>query len=194
MAQAAIPVTGVILSGAAVLVAVAQLVVALDDGDDTLKSKDHWMQCSVRNETQFDIIYNNEYFDSGTYYRAPPIKIPKFSTGQFSVCNKWGLAGVSGGNAWKVILDNNHSFPFALGFTDPFIGARKSAAIEHGSAKDGYNAASERGANGVSDVYTGKDDDGNTTYFLLALSAVTGHHSMFTVHQTEIKGDWTKYK
>ena len=168
------------------------------------------MQCTVRNETQFDIIYQDNYFDSGTYYEAPPQKIDKFSHGNFSACNKWGLAGMSGGNWWKLILDDKNVFKFSLvrcflftprieselahmfscqGYTDPVIGSRKSAAVESdGDPKDGYNAATERGASGRSTFYKGVDKDGNETWFLIEVTSVTGHHSVFTVRQNEIKG------
>ncbi|KAI1748340.1 hypothetical protein F4782DRAFT_542924 [Xylaria castorea] len=61
--------------------------------------------------------------DSGTYYEAPPQRIPKFSAGVFSVCNKTGFA------------DNNTVFHFF---------SRKSTAVEsNGTHKDGYDDANE---------------------------------------------------
>ncbi|KAL7792021.1 hypothetical protein V8C37DRAFT_381366 [Trichoderma ceciliae] len=185
-----IAVGGVILAAASLAVSIGQLVVALDDGDDTLHSKDHWMHCTIRNETQFEVIYNSVYFDSGTYYEAPPRRIAKFSAGTFSVCNKWGLAGVSGGNSWSLILDDDTVFNFSLGFTDPVLGSRKSAAVESSDAdpEDGYNEAAERGATGRSPIYRGYDEDEEETYFIIDLTSVTGHHSTFTIHQSEIKG------
>lgn len=72
------------------------------------------MHCTVRNETQFDIVYDREYWDSGTYYDSPPQKIAKFSAGIFSVCKKTGFAGVSGGNSWKTMLDDKNVFHFSL--------------------------------------------------------------------------------
>ncbi|KAF1994460.1 hypothetical protein P154DRAFT_624674 [Amniculicola lignicola CBS 123094] len=83
-----VAIAGVVLSAAALAVAISQLVVALEDRDDTLQSKDHWMQCTIWNETQFDMIYQDVYWDSDTYYQAPPQKIDKFSSGTFSACNK----------------------------------------------------------------------------------------------------------
>ncbi|OTB03219.1 hypothetical protein M426DRAFT_322010 [Hypoxylon sp. CI-4A] len=188
MAQT-VAVTGVILTAAALAVGIGQLVVALDSGDDTLQSKDHWMHCTVRNETQFDIVYNREYWDSGTYYQGPPQKITKFSAGTFSVCKKTGFAGVSGGNSWKIILDDKTVFHFSLGYTDPVVGSRKSAAVDSdGNPKTGYEAAAERGCSGRSPIYEGKDEDGELTYFIIDVTSVTGHHSTYTIQQSEVKG------
>lgn len=188
MAQA-IAVTGVILTAVGVAVGIGSLVVALNDGDGSLKSKDHWMYCTIRNETQFEILYNQPYWSSGTYYDTPPQRIPKFSAGVFSVCNKTGFAGVSGGNSWKLMLDDNTIFHFSLGYTDPVWGSRTTAAIESdGNPQKGYDAATERGCNGRSPFYKGKDADGNTTYFIIETTSVTGSHSTFTIQQSEIKG------
>ncbi|MCJ1461943.1 hypothetical protein MMC07_000543 [Pseudocyphellaria aurata] len=181
-------VTGVILPAGALAAAVAQSAVALVDADGSLKNKNHWMQCNVRNKTQFEMILQDSYFDSGEYYNRPPQNIEKYSHGTFSAGSKWGFAGMSGGNWWKLNLDHDTAFKFSLGYTDPVSGDRKSSAVPtDGNAEDGYNAATERGTSGRSPVYRGADKDGNEIYFVIEVTSVTGDRSTFTVRQEQIK-------
>lgn len=165
------------------------------------------MQCSVKNETQYELVLTDSYFDSGEYYDAPHATIPKFSVASFSVCNRTGLAGVSGSNLWTMELDNKTKLKFSLvgyglnpfwftrlthaqGYTDPVVGSRKSAAIVGDKAKDGYEGATHHGTNSKSGEYNGKDDKGITTYFFFTLTAVTGHHTIYTIRQTVTDTEW----
>ena len=36
-----------------------------------LTSKHRWLQCTVKNETQFDVLLLDTYFDSGRYWTSP---------------------------------------------------------------------------------------------------------------------------
>ncbi|EDR00324.1 uncharacterized protein LACBIDRAFT_314489 [Laccaria bicolor S238N-H82] len=183
-------VAGIVLSAIGVAKGIGDTGVALFGGEDTLKRKRHWMQCSVKNETQYELVLADSYFDSGEYYDAPHATIPKFSVASFSVCNRTGLAGVSGGNLWTMELDNKTELKFSLGYTDPVVGSRKSGAIVGHKAKDGYEGATQYGTNSKSGEYKGKDDKNTPTYFFFTLTAVTGHHTIYTIRQTVTDTEW----
>ncbi|TFK41514.1 hypothetical protein BDQ12DRAFT_764903 [Crucibulum laeve] len=181
-------ITGVILNTSAIMAGVGQQSVPLACADAGLKDKDHWVQCSITNETQFDMVYVGEYFDSGEYYTSPPQKISPFSNREFAVSKKWGLAGVSGGNAWELKLDSSHTLPLSLGFTDPVVGACKSAALPYSSAESTYSAATDKGASGASIIYSGHNSAGEMVEFIItATSVTTGNYAVYTLRQIEVK-------
>nr|POE63649.1 hypothetical protein CFP56_04552 [Quercus suber] len=158
--------------------------------DETLRGKRHWMECTVKNETQFDIFYETVYFNSGNYYATPPSKIEKYHSASFSVCNAFGLADVSGGNLWRLRLDNNTSEYFSLGFTDPDLGARRSAAVPsvNRSPHDGYGAATAAGAGDILAWCKGRGEDQQEVWFMIELMSVTGHHTTYTIQQLQLQG------
>jgi hypothetical protein len=80
-----------------------------------LKDKHRWAQLTIKNETQFDILLQGTYFDSGRYWTAPG-SIPDFQQSVFSICNGDNtiLTGVSGGTAYRLSLDADNFFDFAL--------------------------------------------------------------------------------
>lgn len=80
-----------------------------------LTDKHRWIQCTVKNQTQFDIVLNGTYFDSGKYWDAPG-NIPPFAQMAFSCCNGDNtiLTGVSGGNQFQVMVDENTPYKFSL--------------------------------------------------------------------------------
>ena len=69
----------------------------------------------VKNVTQFTILLHENYFDSGRYELARGTASP-FTQTAFSCCNVDSsvLTGVTGGTAFKIILDDSHTFDFAL--------------------------------------------------------------------------------
>lgn len=73
------------------------------------------MQCTIINATQFDLLLEENYLDSGKYWTAPGAAVP-FDQMTFTGCNKdhSPFTGVSGGLLYKVYLDEEHSFRFAI--------------------------------------------------------------------------------
>jgi len=82
---------------------------------DDLKKKHRWFQCTIKNATQFDLLLEESYLDSGTYWTAPGT-VTQFDQMTFSGCNKNNsvATGVSGGQAFRVYLDEQHDFSFAI--------------------------------------------------------------------------------
>jgi hypothetical protein len=82
---------------------------------DALREKTRWLQCTLKNQTQFNILLLNTYFDSGRYWDAPG-GARTFTQDVFSVCNGDNsvFTGVSGGTAYRIALDNNTQFDFAI--------------------------------------------------------------------------------
>ena len=79
------------------------------------KDKFRWIQCTVKNETQFDLLLHETHFDSGRYWTAPGSTGP-FTQMQFSCCNGDStiLTGATGGTAFRVSLDDKHYFDISL--------------------------------------------------------------------------------
>ena len=73
------------------------------------------MQCTIKNETQFDLLLQGTYFDSGKYWDAPG-GFGQFNQLVFSCCNGDNtiLTGVSGGTAFRLSLDDQHYYDIAL--------------------------------------------------------------------------------
>ena len=80
-----------------------------------LEEKFRWLHATVKNETQFNISFMHTMFDSGRYWEAPG-SIDSFKQMSFSCCNgdHTVLTGVSGGNSFRLSLDDKHFLDFAL--------------------------------------------------------------------------------
>lgn len=80
-----------------------------------LEEKHRWMQCTIKNETQFQLVYQETYFNSGKFWNAPG-GAGAFKPMDFGVCNHDNsiMTGVSGGSTLKLHLDETHSFVFAI--------------------------------------------------------------------------------
>ncbi|KAI0344290.1 hypothetical protein BDW22DRAFT_1344362 [Trametopsis cervina] len=150
-----------------------------------LKEKHRWMQCTIKNETQFSIFLENTYFDSGRYWDAPG-SIKPFDQGVFSICNGDGtiLTGASGGNAFKLDLDNQHDYYFSLGWTAPQFGAYKTSVVESKDPKVAYEAAKDTGGSiNSSTTYKGTDKDGKAVKFTFHISSAPSQNSLFVINQ-----------
>ncbi|KAI1171819.1 hypothetical protein F4777DRAFT_564120 [Nemania sp. FL0916] len=152
-----------------------------------LKDKHRWMQITLKNATQFPLLLDQTYFDSGRYWTAPAGS-SAFDQNVFSVCNKdhSPVTGASGGTSFQIVLDKTHTFNIALGWTAPEAGRFKAGVIESTDPKDGYNAASPTGNFIISqNEYEGTDKEGNPTKIYFHVSAAPGNEAMFVV--TEVK-------
>ncbi|RPD55160.1 hypothetical protein L226DRAFT_616190 [Lentinus tigrinus ALCF2SS1-7] len=152
-----------------------------------LKSKTRWIQCTLKNETQFDVLLQGTYFDSGRYWDAPG-SFGEFSQLVFSCCNQdLEPAGVSGGTAFRLSLDTKHYYDFALGWTNPKIGSIKASVVESSNPKDAYKAAKEGGGSLTSKyVFQGKDKEGKKAQFVIHISAAPGTQTLFVLKQVEV--------
>jgi hypothetical protein len=81
----------------------------------SLKEKDRWLQCTIRNTTEFSILSIASSFDSGRYEDHPGF-VDAFSLGVFTCCEGDGtfMTGVSGGQSYQIDIDGQHSFQFSI--------------------------------------------------------------------------------
>jgi hypothetical protein len=78
-------------------------------------NKSRWMECVVKNETQFTVLFQATHFDSGRYW-TPPGGIHPYSQLIFRICEGDNslLTGATGGNAFSIVLDDKTMFNIAL--------------------------------------------------------------------------------
>ncbi|KAI0713533.1 hypothetical protein C8Q76DRAFT_796493 [Earliella scabrosa] len=153
-----------------------------------LKDKFRWVQCTVKNETQFDVLLLDTHFDSGRYWTSPG-GFGSFSQMAFSACNgdHTFMTGATGGTAFRLSLDDQHYYDFSLGWTAPATGAYKAGVAESGKGVDGYNAADNDGGSIMSKyVFEGKDKDGHPAKFRIHISAAPGQEALFVVKQVPV--------
>ncbi|KAG1742168.1 hypothetical protein EDB19DRAFT_1702642 [Suillus lakei] len=153
--------------------------------DDELVKKFHWINCSLKNATQFNYTVVDTHFSSGRYWKAPEGG-NEFSSMMFSCCNGDGaITGATGGTAFNLWLDSKQSFDFAVGWTDPLVGSMKAGVVQSTDAEVGYQAASREGGIIKSkNIYEGKDKEGNPAKFYIQVSASPGKDPMsFVVQQ-----------
>jgi len=65
--------------------------------------------------TDFPILAVKSYFDSGRYEDNPG-RVEPFEIGVFTCCegDNTFMTGVSGGQAYKIDIDEHHSFTFSI--------------------------------------------------------------------------------
>ncbi|GJE99082.1 hypothetical protein PsYK624_153230 [Phanerochaete sordida] len=175
-----------IITGVELAVEVGKVAAEIiPDPPKTLQDKHRWVQCTIKNETQFDLLLENTYFDSGRYWTAPG-GFSGFQQMVFSGCNGDGtvLTGVSGGCAFRISLDDQHYYDISLGWTNPEVGAFKAGVVNSAQGVDGYNAATPEGGALTSNViFQGKDKAGNPAKFRINVSAAPGQETLYVVKQ-----------
>ncbi|CDO68902.1 hypothetical protein BN946_scf185000.g45 [Trametes cinnabarina] len=150
-----------------------------------LKDKWRWLQCTLKNETQFKIQLLDSYFNSGRYWDSPK-DVDPFTQMVFSCCNDDGsiLTGVAGGTAFRVILNESVHYDFAVGWTNPAAGSLKASIVPGSRGVYGYESANPDGSSFMDDtVYEAKDGDGNPVQFKLHFSGAAGQEAMFVVKE-----------
>ncbi|KAF8598927.1 hypothetical protein BDV93DRAFT_560828 [Ceratobasidium sp. AG-I] len=142
----------------------------------SLKKKYRWLQGIVRNPTEFEVIVGESYFNSGRFDKALPSSLGSFKLGTFTACNgdNTFFTGVSGGLTYKINLDENNSFDFSIGFTNPSAGSCKAGLVASDDPEDGYNDADKTAKAIETDIYEAKDVDGNTVKFKFSITAAAG--------------------
>lgn len=154
-----------------------------------LMAKFRWLECTIKNETQFDVFLLDTHFDSGRYWTSPGGFSP-FALTTFSACNgdNTFFTGATGGNAFRLTLDDNTHFDFSLGWTSPAAGTYKTAVVESSKGIDGYIAATEFGNSIFSpNKYRGKDKEGRPAKFHLHISASPGQQPLCVIKQIPIE-------
>jgi hypothetical protein len=176
------------------LLTIVELALAIKDMSNEipapsadLKDKDRWMTVTIFNQTQFNIIWTGgDYFSSGRFWKAPT-NVGPFDSMTFSVCDKNAslLTGCSGGAAFSIQLSNGSTVPFAVGFTNPQIGAIKASVVQPGSAEAGYDEASSSSMSTSTALLQGMDDKGNTINMFFKMASSPGQEAAITITQMQ---------
>ncbi|KAG8966109.1 hypothetical protein FRC05_002868 [Tulasnella sp. 425] len=130
------------------------------------------MNVTVANNTNFGILLNGTFFQPGKYVTMPatPIEPGKFTAYELANNIIRPGSGLSGGNAWLVVLDNpeGDTWSFATGWvyngTVAPPGLREAGVAESSNPQDGNKAATPEG-NSITSTKTFKDTDGKTIKF-----------------------------
>ncbi|TFK23483.1 hypothetical protein FA15DRAFT_705373 [Coprinopsis marcescibilis] len=158
---------------------------AAPDVPPSLKNKSRWIEGVIRNATDFPIRYVESYLDSGRYDKFPDPTVNPFAVGTFNGCNgdHTLFTGITGGATYRIDLDEDHSFYFSIGFTDPFIGAYKAGVVASNDPEQGYEVASKEGGEIRSGEYHAVDKDGRQLVFRLRITAESGQRPRFCIEE-----------
>ncbi|KAJ7585910.1 hypothetical protein C8J56DRAFT_787891, partial [Mycena floridula] len=156
---------------------------------DSLTEKSRWLLCVIKNKTQFRILLQDKhtYFSSGRYWQ-PPSDILPFDQMIFTCCKGDKTAfGVSGGTAFRLILDPVTSYNIAVGWTHPVLGSKKAGIVNSIDPEAGYNCALPEGNNLKSDLeLKGIDNDGKSGAWTLNMSAAAGSTIIYTISEIRV--------
>lgn len=169
---------------------------------DKFQDKSRWLQCGIKNQTEFNISTTSSHFDSGRYEDHPGV-VQAFELATFTACNgdNTFMTGVSGGQAYRITIDQNTDFQFSIvsaclysvrkvangfcvfsqGFTNPYSGTYKAGVTTGGNPEDGYSAASQDGGSIRSDLYQAEDEDGEKFTFRISVTATASQRPSFVV-------------
>lgn len=157
---------------------------------NSLTQRIRWLQCVVKNKTQFRIVLQDlhTYFDSGRYWQ-PPSDILPFDQMIFTCCegDNTLFTGATGGTAFRIILDPVTSYNIAVGWTNPYAGSIKGGIVNSIDPKAGYDCASDEGNALKSDLkLKGINTDGKSGEWTLNMSAAVGSTIVYTVSQIRV--------
>ncbi|KAK5746740.1 hypothetical protein LTS12_022637 [Elasticomyces elasticus] len=146
--------------------------------------KSRWLQGTLRNATDFPIVAIKSYFDSGRYDQSPA-RVDSFDTEAFTCCegDNTFMTGVSGGQTYQIDLDEDNSFAFSIGFTNPYAGTYKAGVAASSNPEDGYNAASQAGGCVESPTYLAKDEEGHEVKVKFSISVTAGQRPQYVVSE-----------
>ncbi|KAI1783170.1 hypothetical protein LXA43DRAFT_1102884 [Ganoderma leucocontextum] len=153
-----------------------------------LQNKYRWIQCTMKNETQFDLHFLDTYFDAGRYWAAPVGTTPPFTQTTWSACNNdLSIAtGAVGGSTFRLDLNGVH-MGFALGWAAPAMGSYKAGVAESEPAVDAYDAARTEGGSLTSrHVFEGCDKDGNRAQFRIHVDTTSGRETLVAIKQISV--------
>lgn len=155
----------------------------IPDPDPLLTKKFRWIQCVVKNQTQFPIqVQGPPYLDSGRYW-TPPTDVGSFDQMIFSCCNgDDSIAGATGGTAFRIALDPVTFYDFAVGWTNPSVGGFKASIVQSDNPKDAYEQATLEGNALTSQgVFRGFQKSGNPVERHIYMSAAAGQYMIYVI-------------
>ena len=153
-----------------------------------LTGKSHWVTMTVFNQTQYELVFQSAYFDSGRFWTAPT-NVSPFEEMTFSGCESDGsiMTGVSGGVQFSIAIPGNAQ-PFSAGFSNPEIGAFKASVVAGGSPQSAYQAIDNSTINTSLGPISGTDTNGKPVTLTFSLVSSPGPEASVTVTQ-QVAGD-----
>jgi hypothetical protein len=165
--------------------AIGAMSTALPKPPSDLTGKARWVTVTVFNQTQYDLVYQDSYFDSGRFWTAPT-NVPPFKQMTFSACDKDNslMTGVSGGVQFSIAIPGNPQ-QFAAGFSNPYAGANKASVLAGASAtpQAAYDAITDVTARASIPALAGKDINGKDVTLSFSLASAPGAEASVTVTQ-----------
>ena len=139
-------------------------------GADKLEDRHRSLQLTLANATKHDLLLDENYFDSGTWYHSFPARIKAGDVVIGFVANSQGsvLTGVSGGLGLRLEGTN---VCLGLGFTNPQFGSYKLSAI----LLPDFNDIGEKAYNQAEDNYAKRAD---LEGFELQARQIPSHYAM----------------
>eukprot|EP00918_Siedleckia_nematoides_P076279 GHVU01166766.1.p1 GENE.GHVU01166766.1~~GHVU01166766.1.p1 ORF type:complete len:194 (-),score=34.70 GHVU01166766.1:550-1131(-) len=116
------------------------------EGATEFKDRNRSLELLLVNATHHTLVFEEEYFDSGTWFWSPlPLNIKPGKSSIMYVADRQGsiLCGVTGGLRYKIEGDNKYLY---LGFTNPEAGCYKNfitVTPNKMGAKFGYDNAED---------------------------------------------------
>jgi hypothetical protein len=184
--------TAVIVAGIETAGAIAEALSKMSSSEPAppagLTGKSHWVTMTVFNQTQYEIVFQSSYFDSGRFWTAPT-NVPPFESMTFSGCESDGsiMTGVSGGVQFSIAIPGNAQ-PFSAGFSNPEIGAYKASVVAGGTAQSAYNAIDNSTISDSIGPIAGTDTNGKAVTLNFGLVSSPGPEASVTVTQ-QVAGD-----
>lgn len=153
-----------------------------------LTGKSHWLTMTVFNQTQYELVFQSAYFDSGRFWTAPT-NVPPFESMTFSGCESDGsiMTGVSGGVQFSIAIPNNAQ-QFSAGFSNPEIGAYKASVAAGGTPQSAYNAIDNSTISDSIGPIQGTDTNNKPVTMNFGLVSSPGPEASVTVTQ-QVIGD-----
>jgi hypothetical protein len=180
-------VVGAIKTGGELAAAIKAMADVVPKAADALQDKFRWMTVSIRNETQFRLIYMSDHFDSGRFWDAPEGIVLPFSTMVFSVCSKDGSIGTGCSGGVRLKVDIDEPLYIGVGFANPAVGSKKASVDfrrEPGAvAREAAEAADDRSMRDTSRTLTGQNKHGETVEYQLEAVSSPAQNARITITQ-----------
>jgi len=188
--------TPILKDPSAKIAAVDQKAIPAPEND--LVSRFRWTQCTIKNETQFDLKFQSSTLYSGVFFNGNPADIPQFSQGTFGAytTNNTVFTGDSGAVAFNMKLDNVQSLDFSFSWSNPTTGPLSAGVTVSERPADAYEHSSPSGnALGMDDYFKGYDDtpQQNYAYFRVYMSAAPGLQTLFIIKQVPLIASGTYF-
>jgi hypothetical protein len=169
-----------------------------------------WMQCTLKNETQFKVLLLDTHFEYGQYW-IPPSDSGPFSQMTWSGRNNPDIpppiASLVASTTFRLLLGDNNSYDISfVSMVESYIAVlwmliRLMVLVLQGWSKtfgstyeagvvegiDGDTSTKPNGEAIVStSLFEGNDEDGNTTMFKFQISAAPSLQSLFIMKQVPV--------